>query len=185
MFCLVLVCRVWQWRMWADSCSAKYECCLVVVVAASAGQAGGPGPRTSSLYWRLVTSTSQSSASPPGTPWQHQWAPLSSTHCRGDVIFTVRTGQGVPLNLALLAVTSTGWSSSVCIISEWPLHPAAVRCLCLQSRHQKKIYSPPRHWLPAHGDHLASKVSTDTFPATENRGSVTFPPPLYSLIIIS
>ena len=128
MFCLVLVCRVWHCRMWADSCSAKYECCLVVVVAASAGQAGGPGPRTSSLYWRLVTSTSQSSASPPATPWLHQWAPLSSTRSRGDVIFTVRTGQGVPLNIALLAVTSTGWSSSVCIISEWPLHPATVRC---------------------------------------------------------
>ena len=173
------MCTVWQCRMWADSCSAKYQRCLLVVVWLAGGRlvVARPPHQQPLLKVGLQNQSVLSLGS------GHSDTATSDHHCPLHTPENIQSQNRTKCSTKPQSV-STGWSdhwsSSVCIISD--LCPSVSS---LQSRHQKKIYSPARHWLPAHGDHLASKVSTDTFPGTENRGSVAFPRPLYPLIIIS
>ena len=139
----------------------------------------GPGPRTTQPLLKVGLQNQSVLSLGSG----HSDTATSDHHCPLHTPENIQSQNRTKCSTKPQSV-STGWSdhwsSSVCIISD--LCPSVSS---LQSRHQKKIYSPARHWLPAHGDHLASKVSTDTFPGTENRGSVAFPRPRYSLIIIS
>ena len=120
------------------------QCKVWVLPGGGGGGLSRPGWRTRPPQQQPLLKVGHQHQSVPSLATRHTvTAPVSSTVLyTPDVIFTVRTGQGVPLNLALLAVTSTGWSSSVCIISEWPLHPAAVPVsLSTVSSSEKDIFS--------------------------------------------